>query len=338
MQIRKIIVSRTDAIGDVVLTLPVCSIIKHAIGRDIQIIFFGKKYTRPVIDCCDSVDDFIDYDIFSSLDRKGQDDFLRACNADAILHVFPRKDIARAAKSAGIPVRVGTTNRIYHWTACNKLVRLSRRNSSLHEAQLNTALLKPLGIKENFSLTELPPLFNMNKTEALPGKFVSLLSPGKFRLIMHPKSHASAREWKIENYTELIRLLPEDKFQVIITGGKTEEEFLNDWTKTLPSRVLNLAGQLSLGELIALINKCDGIIAASTGPLHIAAALGKYALGIYPPIRPMDPGRWAPVGVHAEFLVSEKSCSECRTSPVSCHCINDITPRMAEVRILNWKK
>jgi len=336
MQIRKIIISRTDAIGDVILTLPLCSYIKKFIGNETRVIFFGKTYTRPVISCCTAVDEFIDYDTFSKLDKKGQADILKECNADAIIHVFPRSDIAQAAKSAGIPMRIGTTNRLFHWTTCNKLVRLSRKNSDLHEAQLNFKLLKPLGLLKNISLKEIPPLYNFDRVGSLPEKFSSLLSSGKFKLIIHPKSNASAREWKIDNYAELIRSLPKDKFQIIITGGKPEEALLNEWTKSLPAQVLNLAGQLSLDELISLINSCNGIIAASTGPLHIASALGKYSLGIYPPIRPMDPRRWAPVGYHAEFLVSEKSCSDCRLAPASCHCINDVTPKMAELRILNW--
>ena len=46
---------------------------------------------------------------------------------------------------ARIAERIGTTNRIYHWRYCNELVRLSRRNSVYHEAQLNLRLLAPLG-------------------------------------------------------------------------------------------------------------------------------------------------------------------------------------------------
>jgi len=136
----------------------------------------------------------------------------------------------------------------------------------------------------------------------------------------------------------LIRFLPDKKFQFILTGGKNEEAFIDEWRKLLPTNVLNLAGKLSLEELISLLNVCDGIVAASTGPLHIASAIGKYALGIFPPIRPMNPSRWAPVGDKAEFLVSAKNCSDCRNNPQSCHCINDISPTTVEERILHWIK
>ena len=215
---------------------------------------------------------------------------------------------------------------------------LSRKNSSLHEAELNMKLLKPLGSFIDISLKEIPSLYNFKNKYDLPENISELLSPEKFRLIIHPKSNASAREWKADHYQDLIRFLSYKNFQVIITGGIAEESFISDWAKKLPANVLNLAGKLSLEDLIALINACDGIVAASTGPLHIAAALCKYSLGIFPPIRPMHPGRWAPVGLKAEYLVSKKVCSDCRNAPQLCHCINDISTDMVYNQIVQWVK
>jgi ADP-heptose:LPS heptosyltransferase len=281
-----------------------------------------------VIKCCDQIDEIISYDTFLKLGEKERASFLKEQNADAIIHIFPRKDIAAAAKKAGIPFRVGTTNRLYHWTTCNKLVALGRKNSDLHEAQLNAKLLGPFGYDELLSTDAVPSLYHFNNVQELPRKFNSLLSNEKFKLILHPHSHSSGREWKRENYTELIRFLSPQKYQIIITGGPKEAEELVEWSKTLPLHVINLAGLLSLDEMISLINSCDGIVAASTGPLHIGAALGKKAIGIFPPIRPMHPGRWAPLGTNASYLVNNKICSECRTQPEKCVCINDVTADM----------
>ena len=85
---------------------------------------------------------------------------------------------------------------------------------------------------------------------------------------------------------------------------------------------------MNLDEFISFIAHADGLIANSTGPLHIAAALGKMALGIYPPIRPMHPGRWAPLGPKAAFFVLNKSCQECKSNPALCHCIREIPPQL----------
>jgi len=65
--IQRIIISRTDAIGDVVLTLPLASMLKKIYGSETTIIFFGKSYTKPIIECCNAFDRFLKYDEFSKL-------------------------------------------------------------------------------------------------------------------------------------------------------------------------------------------------------------------------------------------------------------------------------
>src|SRR5665811_38286 len=102
-----IIISRTDSIGDVVLTLPVAKILKdHFPG--IKIAFLGRAYTRPVISACKYVDEFIDINDFLKT-------AITVCHqqAEAILHVFPVAEIAKRAKQLRIPLRIGTTNRFY---------------------------------------------------------------------------------------------------------------------------------------------------------------------------------------------------------------------------------
>ena len=90
---------------------------------------------------------------------------------------------------------------------------------------------------------------------------------------------------------------------------------------------------MSLKELIAFIQKADGLIAASTGPLHIAAVSGKIAIGLYPPIRPMHPGRWAPIGKKAEALVKNIYCSDCRGS-LNCKCLTEISPEEVKSKLV----
>jgi len=86
--------------------------------------------------------------------------------------------------------------------------------------------------------------------------------------------------------------------------------------------------------LISFINEIDGMVAASTGPLHIAAALGKYALGIYPPIKPMHPSRWAPLGKNADYLVINKNCNKCRKLD-KCECIESIKPEDVKSKLVH---
>ena len=334
---KRIIISRTDAIGDVVLTLPLAGIIKKNIPGA-YIIFFGKTYTQPVVQLSGHIDAFLNYDDFSKLNKKEQVTFLGNTNADTIIHVFPRSNIAYAAKRARIKTRIGTSHRLYHLLTCNKLMNFSRKNSDLHEAQLNVKLLDGLKISTDFSLKEIPQYYGIKNLPAVPENIINLIDTLKTIIVIHPRSHGSAREWGLKNYRDLIYILKDHPFNIFISGSTTEKMELQEWMTTLPPQVIDLTGKLSLQELIGFLSLCDGIIAGSTGPLHIAAALGRHALGIFPPIRPMHPGRWAPVGMLAEYITNPKNCSDCKTNPADCTCLRNITPQEDADLILRWKK
>ena len=62
-EVKRIIISRTDSIGDVVLSLPMARYIKQHIP-DAYIGFLGKAYTRAVIEACPDVDAFMDMEDF----------------------------------------------------------------------------------------------------------------------------------------------------------------------------------------------------------------------------------------------------------------------------------
>ena len=62
----KIIISRTDSIGDVILTLPLCVWLKKQFPQT-ELVFLGRTYTKDIIACFDVVDTFLNFDDFSSL-------------------------------------------------------------------------------------------------------------------------------------------------------------------------------------------------------------------------------------------------------------------------------
>lgn len=322
---RTIIISRTDAIGDVVLTLPMAGVLKQR-WPDARILFLGRSYTKDVIGASIHIDGFLDWDEWKKLPRAEAVQVMQDTNADTIIHVFPDKHIATLAKKARIKERIGTTNRIFHWWTCNRLVKLSRRNSPLHEAQLNLQLLQPLGLKAEYPLEDIGQYFGLTRLAPLPTEIATIIDPHRFNLVLHPKSRGSAREWGLDNFRELIRLLPRDQFRIFITGTAAEGEWVQSLFAEFPFLV-NLTGRMSLGELMSFLSRVDGLVAASTGPLHLAAALGIHALGIYPPIRPMHPGRWAPIGPGAKVFVREGECEDCRKS-ANCHCMREIKAEM----------
>lgn len=315
--------SRTDSIGDVVLTLPMAGVLKKHFPT-CEVVFLGRSYTKDVIVLSKHVDQFVNYDELEKLPLAGAATEIKKLNADIFLHVFPKKEIAQLAKKAGIGLRVGTTNRLYHWLYCNKLVRLSRKNSPLHEAQLNIKLLRFMAIDADIQLADIKNYYGFENVPALDSKAASWIDSKRVNLILHPKSKGSAKEWGLDNFKKLVELLPEEKYKIFVSGTAQDAQLMPELLSH--PKIHDLTGKLSLQQFIAFINKSDGLIAASTGPLHIAAALNKKALGLFSPRRPIHPGRWAPLGEKAGFLVFDADCKKCRESR-DCNCIQDIDPQ-----------
>ncbi|MFZ1704970.1 MAG: glycosyltransferase family 9 protein [Saprospiraceae bacterium] len=319
-----IIISRTDAIGDVILTLPLVGFLKK-LNPNNKIIFLGRTYTKPIIDTCIYVDHFINWDEVNTLTEVDIILTFQRYSPKTILFVFPDKKIAQLAKKAAIPIRVGTAHRWYFWLYANYKPFFSRRNSDLHEAQLNFQLLKPFGEVPVLDEKNLHALTGLEKIKQLPENLKLLIDPKKINIVLHPRSRGSSREWGVSNFEKLIHLLPSDRFKLYVTGTNAEGDSMPDLLKNLPDHCVDMTGKLSLDELISFINSCDGIVACSTGPLHIAAVLGKKAIGIYPPMRPLHPGRWKPLGPNVFVFCLEKICNDCKNGG-SCNCIAQIQP------------
>jgi ADP-heptose:LPS heptosyltransferase len=247
---------------------------------------------------------------------------LAGLKADVAILLFPERKLAQMLAKAGIRKRIGTSHRWYNWLYCTDRVSFSRSNSDLHEAQLNTKLLKPLGFDGAYSLEFLAGKYGFRKP-VLQKEFEYLLDDAEvFTLIIHPKSRGSAREWPLANYLQLVKRLSGKSVRIIITGTEAEGELIQAECAALfeQSNVFNATGKLNLEQLIALISRADGLLACSTGPLHIGAMAGIYALGLYPAKRPMHPGRWAPIGTNAHFLVKGVACNSCDVAG-QCACL-----------------
>lgn len=304
---KKIVISRTDSIGDVALTLPLIGILKEKFP-DTTLIFLGNTYTKPIINCISNVDEVWSWAEISKMEDQQQVAWLKAQNIDVFIHVFPRREIARLAKKAKITHRIGTSHRMFHTLTCNHRVNFTRKKSDLHEAQLNTKLLKAFTIQESLSLDELYTYLQFNKIEVLKNKFKTIIDPTKKQIVLHPKSKGSALEWGVDQFIQLSKDLSPIKYQIFFTGTEEESTYFRS---KLPKQnnIIDLSGKMNLSQLVAFINECHTLIAASTGPLHIAGLCNINAIGLFTNRKPLHPGRWQPLGEHVH-IITEKNQSE----------------------------
>jgi ADP-heptose:LPS heptosyltransferase len=316
---KRILISRTDSIGDVILTLPLCAEIKR-MYPDVKLLFLAAPYTIPILNCCSAIDEIVDWADLSNAPVAMQVDRLRALKIDTIVHVFPKKEIASLAKKAKIPTRIGTSHRGFHLMTCNQRINFTRKSSDFHEAQLNFHLLRNMGFDE------LPSWETLNKDLSYFKPSLTFsderYTSNRRKVIVHPKSQGSAIEWPIEKYVALANQLVDAGCDVYFTG--TEKEGLMIRPHILWSEhIIDTSGKFTLEELISFIDQSDLLVACSTGPLHIAGILNKNCIGLFTPKRPMHPGRWRPLGLNSQTITSKSKCT-CK-SKERCICLEEIS-------------
>ncbi|CAN5474480.1 glycosyltransferase family 9 protein [soil metagenome] len=316
----KILVIRTDNLGDVILTLPVITALKKAFP-DSQISFLIKKYTSDVVENYPGISEVIHIENYPGLSKLSE--LFRAKKFDAVLNVYPRYKIALAGLFSNIPFRVGTAYRWYSFLF-NYKVKVHRKDGKRHESDYNLDLVRTLlrsiaPIQEGFNL-ELKNEINF-KTDIKIYEVLKHKLQSKYRfsfdspyIIVHPFSKGSAKKWHPDNFVKFIsKFQAENKTHTIfMTGDNSEKDLIKNLISKLENsnRVIDISGELSLKELIELINMSGLFISNSTGPLHIAGALNKKNISFFPKVIPTNSERWKPLGENSLVFEPESDAPD----------------------------
>src|SRR5258706_2350299 len=114
-------------------------------------------------------------------------------------------------------------------------------------------------------------------------------------VLIHPGSGGSARDWSVDNFGLLARRLTDlPGVGVVIAGSAAEERLVRRVWELSGKRALVLTDRLNLREYAGLAKLASLFIANSTGPLHIAAAVGTPVIGLYPQVTPLNATRGGP--------------------------------------------
>jgi lipopolysaccharide heptosyltransferase II len=309
---KNILIARTDRIGDLVLTLPLAGLIKKHFPN-CKVSFLVRDYTKSIVNNHPFIDEVI---VLKEVD--GQTSLfdnlkiIKDKKFDTCIVVYPTFILALIMFLSGIKNRIGTGYRWYSFLF-NQKVYEHRKNAERHELEFNVNLLEKLNIKND--VTEANVSYNLiiseselkTVTQILADEHVDLQKP---IIIVHPGSGGSSIDLPIPKLAELVKMLDADNHQVLITGNKNEIEMCGK-VKT-SDRVKNLAGKFNLDELIFIIGKSTMFISNSTGPMHIAAALGKYAIGFYPKIVSCSKERWGPYTNKKLVYEPGIDCNNCK--------------------------
>jgi lipopolysaccharide heptosyltransferase I len=184
-------------------------------------------------------------------------------------------------------------------------VTVPRGSFYTHAVDWYLGVLPALGVPADGPFEWLPPRADV--ADALERKWPR----GEHRwLIVQPGARWLNKRWPLELFAEFIRTLaaerPEVRFAIL--GGAEDMALGERLRQAAPERCLDLTGRLSLPEMVEWIRRSELMVSNDTGPMHVAAALGRPVVALF---GPTEPRRTGPYGQLTQILQLELPCVPC---------------------------
>jgi len=317
----KVLVARTDRLGDLVLSLPVFGDIK-ARRPDWMVHAMVAPGSVPLVENDPHIDAVWTW-TGSETDGELADleDKLRREEFDAVVILQYRKELARMMKRVGIRKRYGPLSKGSSWFLLNRGSWQFRSRGGRHEMEHNLLLARRLTGgwrsrlgKRNGDFPE-PRLYLTSGQMEIGRAFRREEAPEAETLVfVHPGSGGSALDWEPSRFAGVANTLARQPgWRVFITGSASDAATVAAVAPHLDRGIDILLDRFSLREFMGVLAAGDLFIGPSTGPLHMAAAVGCATVGLYPPVVTMGPERWGPRGPLSRALVPEVACPARRT-------------------------
>jgi ADP-heptose:LPS heptosyltransferase len=339
---KRILIVRPDAIGDVVLMIPMINSLKQTFP-DAEIYPLLQPYTQPILENHPSIKEIL-------IDRKKTGEaigikgffsyakWLKSYRFDAVILPFLDTYYAALTKFAGIPMRVGDSQKILTSLMLTHTVPTHVRDLSLHESEQDTLLLN--AFKNCASRLELSDTMDVYHNESDWPEAEACLKEqgwtGQPIIIVHPTTGGGNRPWTSERYAALIDLIHSRRGErVVITGaGKKDGVVGEDISRLCSAPPYSVVNRTSIHALKALISKATLVIGTDTGPTHIAAAMGRPVLCVSPTkfVKSLRWGPWQTVN----RIVGNPSKCDVVCYPYKCtlpNCLDSIEPEMAFIEL-----
>lgn len=318
--LNKILIRGTNWIGDAILTLPAVAAVRATYPKA-HIAMLVKPWVADIYRLFSDLDEIIIYenkfDNPAGVLRLART--LKQKKFDAAILLQNAIEAAIIALAAGIPLRAG-----YDSDARGLLlthpVRRTREVKKVHQTDYYLEMVKALGCMSVPKEMHMETKINVLEARNILSKFVP--DADKAIIGIAPgATYGPAKKWFPERFAEVAdRLAQKFSAQVIVMGGKSDDETAREVQKTAESKLINLAGKTTLREAIYLISRCRLFISNDSGLMHVAGALNVPTIAVF---GSTNPTTTSPVGRNSVIVRHDVPCSPClkKTCPTDFRCM-----------------
>ncbi|MFH1782211.1 MAG: lipopolysaccharide heptosyltransferase II [Candidatus Omnitrophota bacterium] len=309
--IKRILIIRTDRIGDVVLSTPTITATRKAFPKA-YIAVMVSPVTLDIIEGNPNIDEVISYDKHEGL--LGDIKFIlmlkkKRFDLALILHSTSRINVLSFL--AGIPNRVGYERGKLD-LLLTKGVTYEKKLGKKHESEYSLDLLESLGV----SVKKEPLLVPINKRSE--DDIRNLLEKegvreGERLIILHPGASSYSKMWPKENFAKVGDILAKDLHaKIVLISGPEQVTIGEEVDHLMKEDVVFLCGKTRLDELAPLFKRASLFISNDSGPVHIASSVDCPVIAIFSRNEPgLSPERWMPLNKKSSFIHKDSGCSIC---------------------------
>ena len=325
---RRILVSRLDRIGDVLLSTPVFKAIKEAYPGS-YVACMVRPYANDIVNGNPYIDKVILYDkdgahksFFPTLKFALN---LKNEKFDLSINLHPTNRSNLIPFLAGVPKRVGWDKKLGFLLTCK--LKHDKQMGTKHELEYTLDVIRSLGIEPKDKRTFIPGR-KENYEKVKDVLRAAGLSENDLIIAIHPGASCPSKRWSADRFAELAdQLATSLRAKVVIIAGPVDVEIGNKVANLMKSKSLNLSGKTSIADLAALFKMCRLFVSNDSGPVHIASAVGTPVISIFGRNEPgLGPKRWGPVGRGDVFLQKDVGCAICfaHNCKLDFRCLKDL--------------
>lgn len=310
---KRILIVRTDRIGDVIISTPVIKALREAYPNA-YLAMLVSPYTRELLESNPYLDETIVYD----KDNKHKSWLstlrfalrLKQKRFDLAVVLHPTNRAHLIAYLAGIPMRIGWRRKLSF--LLSKSIAHTKQEGSRHELEYNLDLLKLIGIEaqEKGLFISLRPQDEQWVKELFASQGIKSSDP---LLAIHPGASCVSKLWPPERFAnvadELVKLYG---FKILLVSSPKDAHLCRKVAQNMQAKALDLSGRTSIMQLAALLQRCRLFISNDSGPVHVACAVGTPVISIFGRNQKgLGPVRWGPSGKTDIALHKDVGCTEC---------------------------
>ncbi len=316
-----ILISRTDKLGDLILALPFVETIKVRYP-ECRVDVLTSLYASPILENNPRIDRIVrvqnDQLLIDKLYKKDLLYRIRQGDYKVVVALYPERQISHLFNKAEIPTRIGTSGR-FHSVFFNVHLIHSRKANKKHEYEYNLDFLQFFKYGETIYK---PQVYLVDKEINNAYRILSNVGIKDKFVVLHPGTKGSAEQWPIGSFLDLYQMLEKSGLDVVISGSEGEGAKIGEVANRKGIKIRDITGETDLRTLAAVLSLATVVVANSTGPLHLSAAVGTRVVGLYPVKKIMSPRRWGPVGKYHKVIQPPLPFCQCPSG--QCKCMESI--------------